>query len=57
VTTSWIPTPREIPFGMPWTISKKSRMPDGGMSRTWLAMNPCLLEAETILKVAMADID
>src|SRR5437762_1850881 len=39
VTKSGSPTPREITSFMPWTMSKKSRMPDRGIERTFSAMN------------------
>ena len=41
VTKSGSPTPSEITSGIVWTMSKNSRMPERGMSRTWRAMNCC----------------
>src|SRR5439155_11112794 len=41
VTKSGSPTPREITSGIACTMSKNSRMPERGISRTWPAMNCC----------------
>src|ERR1700722_7072924 len=40
VTKSGSPIPSEMTPCIDWTISKKSRMPERGMSRTWSAIKP-----------------
>src|SRR5580658_4549409 len=40
VTKSGSPMPREITPDIDCTISKKSRMPERGMARTWSAIKP-----------------
>src|SRR5277367_5144286 len=40
VTKSGSPMPSEMTPCIDWTISKKSRMPERGMSRTWSATKP-----------------
>src|SRR5579863_7985193 len=48
VTKSGSPTPSEITSFIPWTMSKKSRMPERGMAPTWRAMNRCGIKSTAL---------
>src|SRR5690242_16217283 len=53
VTKSGSPTPSEITSGIACTMSKNSRIPDRGISRTCLAIKSCDWKGGAILWILM----